>query len=230
MNVQSQSTLGNGRYGTTVRDVIVAKAIRSGYNPYCRSTDAAARNVTEDMRVRVQNVRVPQNTGMVASEKKQIIREAKAMPAERVARPKREVIAIENFELVRKKGHTLSLGMLVSVMVTAIMLAMVVFSGSLINEEARRNSSLNSTLSALKEEDKNLTLALEDKNDLVVIEDIAVNDLGMVKVSAADQRYISLSDGDTVAVYEPETEDTSVSMKLLNTFGEKINGVLEYLD
>lgn len=230
MNVQGQSTVNNGRYGATVRDVIVAKAIQNGYNPFCRSTDAAARQVTEEMRAKVQNVFVPAVSATPKNVKKEAVREVKNLPSENVSRPRREVIQLENFELVKKRGTSLSLSMFVSVMITAIVLSMVVFSGSLINEEARRNAELNSTLATLKEEDKNLTLALEEKNDLDVIEDVAKNDLGMVKVSAADQRYISLSDGNTVAVYEQEGDDTPVSMRLLNTFGEKISGALEYLD
>lgn len=39
----------------TVKDIIAAKAIRCGYNPYCRSTDADARRVTEEMKRRAES-------------------------------------------------------------------------------------------------------------------------------------------------------------------------------
>lgn len=225
MNAYAQSTIGNGR---TVRDVLVAKAIKSGYNPYCRSTDAGARRVTEDMRAKAQYVAVPENKALSASSKRNSVREV--APSSKEMRPRREAVAIENFEIVRRRGATLSLGMLVSVMVTAIVLAMVVFSGSRINEEARRYSELSDTLAVLQEEDKNLTLALEEKNDLTVIEDVAQNELGMVKVASAEQKYVSLSDGNSVNVYANAADEASVPMHLLNTFGEKVNGFLEYLD
>ena len=143
---------------------------------------------------------------------------------------RREVVAIENFELVRRKSSSFSLGMLVSVMVTAMVLAMVVFSGSLINEEARRYSELTSTLENLQAENKTLTLELEEKNDLTVIEDLAKNELGMVKVAEAEQKYISLADGNSIQTYTAETGDTSVTFHMLNAFGEKISNFLEYLD
>jgi len=222
MNVQA-----NG----TVRDVLVAKAIQNGYNPYCRSTDKDARNVTEEMRAKMQHVRVPASAvTTVKRTDKPIVREVKATPATRAPRARREVISLENFELVKRKSPRLSLGMLVSVIATGLVLAMVVFSGSLINEEARRYSELSDTLSALQEENQTLTLALAEKNDLAVIEDIAKNDLGMVKVAEAEQRYVDLSDANAVSVNKTSETETTVPMHLLNAFGEKISNFLEYLD
>lgn len=230
MNVQAQNTF-RGVAGTTVRDVLVAKAIRSGYNPYCRSTDKEARIVTEEMRAKTQHIRVPESTALVRkSARKPAVREGRALPQESESRMRREVIDLENFELVRRKTPRMSLGVLVSVLVTGLVLSMIVYSGSLINEEARRYSDLSDTLTVLQEENKTLTLALAEKNDLVVIEDIAKNELGMVKVAEAEQKYIDLGTENTVQTFSAEKEDAAVSMHLLNTFGEKISDFLEYLD
>lgn len=229
MNVQAQN--GFHGIGTTVRDVLVAKAIRNGYNPFCRSTDAEARTVTDEMRARTRHIRVPEEAPRAcAKENKPVVREGKALPQTREPCVRREVIAIENFELVKKKSPRMSLGVLVSVLVTGLVLAMIVYSGSLINEEARRYSDLNDTLAVLQEENKTLTLALAEKNDLVVIEDVAKNELGMVKVAEAEQKYIDLSTGNSVQTFSVEQEDTAASVHLLNTFGEKISDFLEYLD
>ena len=73
-------------------------------------------------------------------------------------------------------------------------------------------------------------LELEEKNDMVVIEDIAKNELGMVKVAEAEQRYVSLADGDTIETYSDAAGETSVTLHMLNAFGEKISNFLEYLD
>lgn len=226
MNVQAQNAFRNG----TVRDVLVAKAIQNGYNPYCRSTDKDARNVTEEMRARMQNVRVPVAVHATKRADKPAVREVKALPKTREPRVRREVIALENFELVKRKTPRLSLGMLVSVMVTGLILATVVFSGSLINEEARRYSELSDELSVLQEENKTLTLALAEKNDLVVIEDIAKNELGMIKVAEAEQKYVNLGGENLVRTYTAEQDKTAVPVHLLNAFGEKISSFLEYLD
>ncbi len=231
MGMQNQNTFQNGRYTTTVRDVLVAKAIQNGYNPFCRSTDAAARRVTEEMRAKARGIAIPK-TAMVSTAKKQhtVVRELKTAPAHRENAAHREVVAIENFELVRRKTPALSLGMIVSVMVTAMVLAMLVFSGSLINEEARRYSELTGTLETLKEENKTLALELAEKNDLTVIEDVAKNELGMVKAAEVEQKYVVLADGNSIETYSAETEDTSLTFHMLNAFGEKISNFLEYLD
>ncbi len=226
MNVQ---TGNNVRYGTSVRDVIMAKAIQNGYNPYCRSTDAGARNVTDEMRAKAQHIAVPETKMVTPKKKKAVVREVVA-PVKREVHHRREVIMLENFDLVARKTRSLSLGMFVAVLVTAMVLAMVVYSGSFINEEARRYSELTGTLAELKENEKTLALALEEKNDVAVIEDIAINELGMVAANSTEQGYISLSAGDSVKVYDVTKEDNSLTVNLLNTFGEKISGFLEYLD
>ena len=229
MNVSAQ-TVNNMRNGISMRDMLVAKAVQNGYNPFCKSTDAEARNVTDEMRAMTRNISVPDTKAVSALKRKAVIREVNSAPVKKETSHRREVILLENFELVTRKSASLSLGMIVSVIVSAMVLAMVVFSGSFINEEARRNTELNNAIEILKEEDKNLTLALEEKNNIEVIEDIAVNQLGMISATPASYQYLSLSEGDTVKVYGVEKEDTSVTVNLLNTFGEKISGFLEYLD
>lgn len=230
MNVQAHGTMKNTGCGTSVRDILVAKAIQNGYNPYCKSTDADARRVTDEMRAKTRHIRVPETKEVVRVKHTPVVREVVAAPAKKEPTYRREIITLENFELVARRSASLSLGMVVSVMVTAMMLAMIVFSGSYINEESRRYSELNDTIAVLKEADKSLTVALEEKNDLDVIEDIAVNKLGMVAANPADYEYLSLSNGDSIKVYNVEKEDTSMTVNLLNTFGEKISSFLEYLD
>ena len=229
MSVQATGMVRNGRYGTSVRDVIIAKAIQNGSNPFCTSTDTDAKNINEEMREKANRIVVPENKSMAPVRKNSAVREVTVL-AKPEQRARREVVHIENFELVKRRTPSLSLGMLVSFMVTAMVLSMVVFSGSLINEEARRYSELSDTLAELKETDKTLTLALEEKHELVDAMDIAVNELGMVAVNATATEYISLSDGDGVEVYDADEEKTSFTVNLLNTFSDKIGGFLEYLD
>lgn len=230
MNVQNQDVMQN-RYAATSRDILVAKAIQSGYNPFCKSTDEDARKVTQEMRTKAQGVFVPRTAMVpVARKRSGYVREVKVAPVRRESVAYREVATLENFELVKRKSASLSLGMLVSVMISAMVLAMVVFSGSLINEEARRYSALTSTLETLKEENAALALELDEKNDLVLIEDVAKNELGMVKVAEAEQRYVSLASGNAISTYSNTEEKPSATMYMLNAFGEKISNFLEYLD
>ena len=115
-------------------------------------------------------------------------------------------------------------------MACALILTAIVYGGSLINEEARRYTELNAGLEALQKENQTLELALKEKNDLTVIEDMAKNDLGMIKVSSAEQRYLALSGEDGIETYAEEDKNTGFGMNLLNAFGEKITDFLAYLD
>ena len=187
--------------------------------------------MTDEMRARVRSVVVPENKAIVAKTQKSAVREVTApAPVKNQTRARREIIHIENFELVRRRTPSLSLGMFVSVLVTAMVLAMVVYSGSLINKEARRYNELSESLQVLKEEDKTLTLALEHKHGTIDVADIAVNEYGMVAAKTATNDYLSLSEGNSVEVYSADSANTSVPVDLLNTFGDKIGGFLEYLD
>ena len=230
MNVQTMDMTGNYRRGASVRDVIIAKAIQNGYNPYCKSTDASAKCVSEEMRAKAGCIAVPENKAVSVATKKSVVRDVTSAPKKSENRGHREVVHIENFQLVKRRTPSVSLGMLVSFMVTAMVLSMVVFSGSLINVEARRYSELTDTLAVLKEEEKALALALEEKHELVNIDDFAISELGMIAANTVSTEYISLSEGDSVAVYAQKKENTPVAVNLLNTFGDTINNFLEYLD
>ena len=63
-----------------------------------------------------------------------------------------------------------------------------------------------------------------------MIEEIAKNDLGMIKVSAAEQRYLPLSAEDGISTYAQNEENDTFGMDMLNAFGEKISDFLEYLE
>ena len=230
MSVQTARTAFAGK--TCVKDVLIAKAIRSGYNPYCRSTDADARRVTDAMRQSVKQVILPATRPVKPAAKKPPVREVKPSGANRAGMPAphHEVIALENFELVKRKPTRISFARLASVMACALILTAIVYGGSLINEEARRYAELNAGLETLQKENQALELELKEKNNLTVIEDMAKNDYGMIKVSAAEQRYLTLAGEDGIQTYAEEKKDGGFGMNLLNAFGEKITDFLAYLD
>ena len=232
MSVQIARTTSMAGRNVRVKEVLIAKAIRSGYNPYCRSTDADARRVTEAMRQSAMQVDLPAARPAKPAAKKPPVREVKPSNANRTGlpAPRHEVIALENFELVKRKPARISFARLASVMACALILTAIVYGGSLINEEARRYTELNAGLEALQKENQTLELALKEKNDLTVIEDMAKNDLGMIKVSSAEQRYLALSGEDGIETYAEEDKNTGFGMNLLNAFGEKITDFLAYLD
>ena len=232
MSVQIARTTSMAGRNVRVKEVLIAKAIRSGYNPYCRSTDADARRVTEAMRQSAMQVDLPAARPAKPAAKKPPVREVKPSNVNRTGlpAPRHEVIALENFELVKRKPARISFARLASFMACALILTAIVYGGSLINEEARRYTELNAGLEALQKENQTLELALKEKNDLTVIEDMAKNDLGMIKVSSAEQRYLALSGEDGIETYAEEEKNAGFGMNLLNAFGEKITDFLAYLD
>lgn len=204
----------------TCKDRMIAKAVQNGYNPYCKSTDAGARRVSAEMREKAASVSLPACT---AKSRKIMIREVH-MPA--AVKSGRDVLAIENFEIVKRKSSKISLGALMSVVISAIVLAMIVYSGAQINEGIRTNAKLTAQYAQIVNENQALQLQLDAKNNVAVIEDIAKNDLGMIKMSMAEQKYVAVGGEDTVENYVDEKEEISVGTTLLNTFGD----ILEYLD
>ena len=232
MSVQIARTTSMAGGNVRVKDVLIAKAIRGGYNPYCRSTDADARRVTDAMRQSAMQVRLPAARPEKPAAKKPPVREVTPSNTNRTGMPAphHEVIALENFELVKRKPTRISFARLASVMACALILTAIVYGGSQINEESRRYSELNAGLELLQKENQALELELKEKNDLTVIEDMAKNDLGMIKVSSAEQRYLALSGEDGIETYAEEDKNTGFGMNLLNAFGEKITDFLAYLD
>ena len=232
MGVQIARTAAMAGGNVRVKDVLIAKAIQNGYNPYCRSTDADARRVTDAMRAAAMQIRLPAARAEKPATQKSPVREVKPSQANHTGMPAphHEVIALESFELVKRKPKRLSFARLVSVMACAMILTAIVYGGSLINEETRRYSELNAGLEVLQKENRALELELKEKNDLTVIEDMAKNDLGMIKVSSAEQRYLTLSGEDGIKTYAEEDRDSGFGMNLLNAFGEKITDFLAYLD
>ena len=232
MSVQIARTTSMAGGNVRVKDVLIAKAIRGGYNPYCRSTDADARRVTDAMRQSAMQVRLPAAHPENPAAKNPPVREVMPSNTNRTGMPAphHEVIALENFELVKRKPTRISFARLASVMACALILTAIVYGGSQINEESRRYSELNAGLELLQKENQALELELKEKNDLTVIEDMAKNDLGMIKVSAAEQRYLTLSGEDGIKTYAEKDKNTGFGMNLLNAFGEKITDLLAYLD
>lgn len=227
--MRATSGMTNGRIRS--RELLIAKAIQGGYNPYCRSTDAGARRVSDEMRGSVQGIRLPERRAVTAkAAKKPPIRELRVPARRDKSTGHHEVIALENFELVKRKPNRLSVGKLASVTACALILSAIVYGGSLINEEARRYSELSEGLEVLQKENQTLELELKEKNNLTVIEEIAKNDLGMIKVSAAEQRYLPLSAEDGISTYAQNEENDTFGMDMLNAFGEKISDFLEYLE
>ena len=85
-------------------------------------------------------------------------------------------------------------------------------------------------MSELVKQEEELKLNVELKNDLRVIEDTAVNELGMVKSDEVKKQYVIIGTEDKIEVVEPETTDDSLLNTVMSSIGENFRELLEYIN
>ena len=99
-----------------------------------------------------------------------------------------------------------------------------------INEYTLEVSKLRSDLSSLQSERKDLTYQLDEKNDMLAIEQYATENLHMVKLDQLTKKHITIDREDKIEVVETEpTEDQTVVTTVMSTFLSNFTGLLEYL-
>lgn len=117
----------------------------------------------------------------------------------------------------------------VSVICTVLFMFMMLTMAQ-INEFTRDISTLDGKLSELKKQEEELRLSVELKNDLRVIEDSAVNELGMVKADEVNKHHIVIGNEDKIEVVEPETAEDSLMSTVMSSIGENFRKILEYIN
>ncbi|MBQ8207110.1 MAG: hypothetical protein IJZ89_00040 [Clostridia bacterium] len=105
-------------------------------------------------------------------------------------------------------------GMLFMVMLCAVSLMLIVSSSVLVSDASGDYADIQDDVSLMAKQEDELLIALEVKNDLRTIEDIAVNKLGMVKKDLVTRQYIKLSDEDVIETFEEEDRNVGLSTLL----------------
>lgn len=118
----------------------------------------------------------------------------------------------------------------VFLVIGTMMIMSIVLSFSEIYQTTSEIAQLESDLAALKDQAAELELELEEKNDIRVIEQIATEELGMVKEDAVQRKYISLSDGERIDIIEDETAETGspASGVLLSSIWSSLGNLFDY--
>ena len=117
----------------------------------------------------------------------------------------------------------------VSVICTVLFMFMMLTMAQ-INEFTQDISALQSELSELQAMEEELKLNVELKNDLRVIEDAAVNELGMVKADEVLKQYVVIGNEDKIEVVEPETTENSLVNTVMSAIGENFRQLVEYIN
>ena len=112
-------------------------------------------------------------------------------------------------------------------LVLGMVLAFVVHSSVRINEANSALSDLQAGIALQNAELRALELEIETRNDLRVIEDIAINQLGMTKKENINKEYISLCEEDNVVLEGADVEE-NVSGDLLSAISGRFGKLLEY--
>ncbi|MDD6095591.1 MAG: hypothetical protein PUC29_07610 [Clostridia bacterium] len=134
---------------------------------------------------------------------------------------------------VRVKSSPISKSAIVAILLVAAIVLMIIFSLSEINSFKQDISSLESQRAELKGQIEQLYLDIDRKNDVRTIEQVATEDIGMVKSNQVESKYISLFEGDRVEVVsgeDKETENYGIFSTLLSTFGSNWETLRDYID
>ncbi len=128
---------------------------------------------------------------------------------------KKDLAIIRNF-------RGLPVSALVTVIVCAMSLMLIVGSSVMMNSASGQYSDLQSDISTLAKQQSELQTALEVKNDLRMIEDIAVNKLGMVNKDLVTRQYVKLNDEDMIESFDGEESNVGLSTLLSAIGGGKV--------
>lgn len=94
-------------------------------------------------------------------------------------------------------------------LICSLMFFYMIFNYVQINERTSAVSDLKADIATLSFEAEELGTKLEQKNDLTLIEQIATEKLGMVKIDEITKKYITMDPGDTITPYD--TKGNSVA-------------------
>jgi len=154
--------------------------------------------------------------------------QSKKRPEPGRKRPETDKDTIPGEVQVKSKG--MPVGYLVMLAVVTMMIITILFSVAQIYQTTNTIDDLEKQLSSLQTTASELELAIEEKNDIRVIEQIATDQLGMVKGNSVQRKYISLSDGERIDIIgEDESVSDSMFGTMLSSIASAFAGFFENL-
>ena len=158
-------------------------------------------------------------------------REAKKGPKAFSAAWFKTVILGRDEDEVEVKKAPVSASLIIGVILFAVVVMMIIFSFAQISEFKKEIYTLENERIALEAEIDQLSLEIDLKNDIRVIEQIATEEIGMVKSNRVESKYISVAAGERVALPEAAAEEESgVFTTLLSAAGSNWEKIMEYID
>ena len=140
---------------------------------------------------------------------------------------------VEEIRLEKKPFPLAAISLLV---VFTMMFLVVVFSFAQNYVLTSEIAALEARAEALAQQEKDLSLKLEERDDIRVIEDIAVNQIGMVKGNMVESRFVSVSGGERVELLSEsggenaEEESYGFFSTMLSAISDNLERLREYVD
>lgn len=121
---------------------------------------------------------------------------------------KKSIVAIHTIVVEKKYSFPLSI-VLIALCFTVLIMAIVTTSVQ-ISEITTENSALERKYNSMVSEENELRLLLETRDDLRVVEDMAKEDLGMVKKDQVERYYLTVHKEDKIELVE-KVEESDIS-------------------
>ncbi len=188
--------------GEAIGQVMRKKAQRDGYAARSSEKEGVAphRDITSESRITKANS-LPRADARVYND------ETMPMSAVSVA-------------VAEDKRTRMPIGTILMLALCATILMLLIYIGMNINNMTHEITSMNERAAELRSTQEALVMKLDEKNDLALIESIATSELGMVRRTAIEHRYASLSAEDSAVAYDGDDGANPLISGLLSAFSE----------
>lgn len=123
----------------------------------------------------------------------------------------------------RGRRTPMPVALLACLLVCTLTVLSVVWGAAMVGRVSEEVNQLENQAAALAKTERELSQALDRKNDLRTIEQIAVDELGMIGTDLITKKYISFSGIDVIEVYEDDSEKSVGLSTLLSAIGVSVN-------
>jgi len=167
-------------------------------------------------------------SGYAASAKRQNTETVQKQPVQKKTTKKKDTEKATEIRVQRRK---MPLGYICTLVLITAMIVSILLSIAQIYQTTNTISDLEKELDTLQAAAQELELALEEKNDIRIIEQIATDQLGMVKEDSVQRKYISLSDGERIDIIggTENNETQSLFGTMLSSIAAALGNLLDSL-
>jgi hypothetical protein len=132
---------------------------------------------------------------------------------------------------IKVKRSPFPIGSLALIIVCTIVVMVMISSFAEMSDYRSQISALEDTQATLERDRARLSGLVENREDIRVIEKIAIEDIGMVSADLAQGRFVSLADYDSVEIIEVDKEENSgVFASVLSSIAENLGEISDYIN